>query len=279
MNNPALPKVTFPNGQSVCALGQGTWKMGRAPTQRHNEITALRHGLELGLDLIDTAEMYNNEDLVGEAIRPYRDKAFLVSKVLPKNASYEGTKLACEQSLKRLGTDYIDLYLLHWKGDIPFAETVRAMSQLQQEGKIRQWGVSNIDNNDLEQIRSLPHGQDCAVDQLLYNLVVRDAELEVIPWCQEHHTPIIAHTPIGRSRMLCNPKLNAVAKRLQVTPSQLALAWIISHPQIMTITKAGNIAHVDENFGCLCIKLSADDLKDLDELFPVPNYRLPIQKW
>lgn len=253
--------------------------MGHDASCRQEEIKALRYGLERGLELIDTAEMYENEELVGEAIKPYRAQTFLVSKVLPNNASFKGTKLACEHSLKRLGTDYIDLYLLHWKGPYPFAETVRAMSQLQQEGKIRQWGVSNIDIDDMQQIVSLPQGQGCATNQILYNLTAREPDFALIEWCMEHRIPIMAHTPTGRGQLLSNPKLHTVAQRLKVTPSQLALAWIINHPQIMAITKSSNIAHIDENFGSLAIKLNAEDLQELDRYFPAPTCKKPIQLW
>ena len=183
MKKTERPIITFPNGQTVCPLGQGTWKMGQSAARRHEEIRALQHGIELGMNLVDTAEMYDNEELVGEAVRDCREKVLLVSKVLPSNASYRGTKLACERSLLKLGTEYIDLYLLHWKGRHPYEETVRAMTELQQEGKIRLWGVSNMDTADMERIVSLSGGSGCATDQVLYNLGDRGIEFDLMPWC------------------------------------------------------------------------------------------------
>ena len=179
MKKTERPIITFPNGQTVCPLGQGTWKMGQSAARRHEEIRALQHGIELGMNLVDTAEMYDNEELVGEAVRDCREKVLLVSKVLPSNASYRGTKLACERSLLKLGTEYIDLYLLHWKGRHPYEETVRAMTELQQEGKIRLWGVSNMDTADMERIVSLSGGSGCATDQVLYNLGDRGIEFDL----------------------------------------------------------------------------------------------------
>lgn len=188
MKTSERPATAFPNGQIVCPLGQGTWKMGQSAARRQEEIRALRHGIELGMNLVDTAEMYDNEELVGEAVRPYRERVFLVSKVLPDNASYRCTKLACERSLQRLGTEYIDLYLLHWKGRHPYEETVRAMTELQQEGKIRMWGVSNLDTADMERIVSLPGGNGCATDQVLYNLGDRGVEFDLVPLvCRSQH--------------------------------------------------------------------------------------------
>ena len=187
MKKTERPIITFPNGQTVCPLGQGTWKMGQSAARRHEEIRALQHGIELGMNLVDTAEMYDNEELVGEAVRDCREKVLLVSKVLPSNASYRGTKLACERSLLKLGTEYIDLYLLHWKGRHPYEETVRAMTELQQEGKIRLWGVSNMDTADMERIVSLSGGSGCATDQVLYNLGDRGIEFDLMP-CHTQHS-------------------------------------------------------------------------------------------
>lgn len=279
MTQNTLPQVTFPNGQSVCALGQGTWKMGQSRHKQTEEIQALRHGIELGLNLVDTAEMYDNEELVGEAIHPYRDQVFLVSKVLPSNASYTGTKAACERSLRRLGTDYIDLYLLHWQGRYPYAETVRALHELQQEGKIRQWGVSNIDTADMEQIISLPDGKECATNQVLYNLTARGVEFDLIPWCNAHHMPLMAYSPVGEGRLLRHPKLIAMAQKYEASPAQIALAWTIRQSGIIAIPKAGSVAHVDDNFRCLSLSLSPADLQELDASFPAPSRKIPLAGW
>lgn len=276
MTNTTLPQVTFPNGQSVCALGQGTWKMGQLRQKQTEEIQALRHGIKLGLTLIDTAELYNNEELVGEAIHPYRDQVFLVSKVLPSNASYNGTKAACERSLKRLGTDYIDLYLLHWQGRYPYAETVRALHELQQNKKIRMWGVSNIDTEDMNQILSLPYGKECATNQVLYNLKSRGVEFDLIPWCNAHHMPLMAYSPVGEGQLLDHPKLITMAQKHKATPAQIALAWTIRHSGVIAIPKAGTVAHVDDNFRSLTLNLSNDDLHDLDSTFPAPTHKIPL---
>lgn len=189
--------VLFKNGRRVCPIGQGTYLMGR---RRSEEVRALRRSVELGMEVIDTAEMYGTEDLVGEAVRGCREKAFLVSKVLPENADYAGTKRACEGSLRRLGTDYIDLYLLHWKGSFPISETVRAMAELKREGKILQWGMSNLDVGDMRGVLSLPDGGDCAADQVLYNMESRGAEYDLIPWCARRGIPIMGVYPFrGRN--------------------------------------------------------------------------------
>lgn len=268
--------ITFRSGQRICPLGQGTYRMGH---RRSEEIQALRRGIELGLTLIDTAEMYGNEDLVGEAVRPCRDKAFIVSKVLPGNASYEGTKRACERSLRRLGTDYIDLYLLHWIGRYPFAETVRALVELRQEGKIRDWGMSNLDVADMERILSLPHGEDCAADQVLYNLRDRGVEFDLIPWCEARHIPVMAYTPLGDGRLRAHKTLTEIARRHDATPTQVMLAWIMCTPNVIAIPKAGSVAHVEENVRSLDLVLMDEDLRDIDAAFPAPTRKIPLAGW
>lgn len=273
------PIIAFPNGQTVCPLGQGTWKIGQSAARRDEEKQALRHGIELGMNLVDTAEMYDNEELVGEVIRDCRKKVFLTSKVLPNNASYQGTKLACERSLRRLGTEYIDLYLLHWKGDHPYEETVRAMTELQQEGKICMWGVSNLDIADMERIISLPGGNGCTTDQVLYNLDDRGVEFDLVPWCADHRMPIMAYSPIGEGRLLRHRTLAEIAGRHNASPAQIALAWTMRKPGIIAIPKAGNIAHVEENFRSLSIKLTDEDLHDLDTAFPRPTRKIPLAGW
>lgn len=268
--------ITFPDGRQVCPLGQGTYQMGR---RRSEEIQALRRGIDLGLTLIDTAEMYGTEDLVGEAVRDCRDKAFIVSKVLPGNASYEGTKRACERSLMRLGTDYIDLYLLHWIGHYPFSETVRALVELQQEGKIRQWGMSNLDVADMEHILSLPHGKECAADQVLYNLRDRGIEYDLIPWCGRYGIPVMAYTPLGEGRLRNHKMLVEIARRHDATPTQIMLAWVMRTWNVIAIPKASSIAHVEENARSLDLELTEDDLKEIDKVFPAPTHKIHLAGW
>ena len=268
--------ITFRNGQQVCPLGHGTYQMGR---RRNEEIQALRRGIDMGLTLIDTAEMYNTEDIVGEAVRGCRDKAFIVSKVLPSNASYEGTKRACERSLKRLATDYIDLYLLHWIGRYPFAETVGALVELQREGKIRQWGMSNLDVADMEHIISLPHGIDCAADQVLYNLNDRGIEFDLIPWCERHLIPIMAYTPLGEGRLRNNHVLAEIAHRHNATPTQIMLAWTMRTQNVIAIPKASSVTHVEENAHSLEIALTEEDIRDIDKAFPAPAQKIPLAGW
>lgn len=268
--------ITFRNGRQVCPLGQGTYQMGR---RRSEEIKALRRGIDLGLTVIDTAEMYGTEELVGEAVRGCRDKAFIVSKVLPGNASYEGTKRACERSLRRLGTDYIDLYLLHWIGSYPFAETVRAMMELQQEGKILQWGMSNLDVADMEHILSLPHGRECAANQVLYNLKERGIEYDLVPWSEQHAIPIMAYTPLGEGRLRNHRTLVSIANRHNATPSQIMLSWTMRTSNDIAIPKAGSIAHVEENAHSLDVVLTEEDLKEIDAAFPAPTQKIPLAGW
>lgn len=269
-------RVTFPNGQQVTSLGQGTYQMGR---RRQEEIKALRRGIDLGLTLIDTAEMYGTEELVGEAVRPCRDRVFIVSKVLPSHASYTGTKRACERSLQRLGTDYIDLYLLHWIGSYPFSETVRALAELQQEGKIRQWGMSNLDVDDMEHILSLPHGKDCAADQVLYNLCDRGIEYDLMPWSKQHTLPLMAYTPLGEGRLRNHPALQEIAHRHDATPTQVMLAWVMRTAGVIAIPKAGCVAHVEENARSLELILTDEDFGEIDKAFPPPTRKIRLVGW
>lgn len=268
--------ITFNNGQQVCRLGQGTYQMGR----RHGEeIKSLQRGIDLGMTLIDTAEMYGNEGLVGEAIKGRREKTFIVSKVLPSNASYEGTKRACERSLKKLSTDRIDLYLLHWIGHYPFSETVRAMAELKREGKILNWGMSNLDVADMEHIVSLPNGKDCAANQVLYNMKNRGIEFDLIPWSKRHNIPIMAYTPLGEGRLRVNRTLAEIAQKHNASATQIMLAWVIRNPGIIAIPKASSIAHVEENFHSLSISLTEDDMRDIDSAFPAPTHKIHLAGW
>lgn len=280
MPQPADRTVPLPSGEVVPALGQGSWGMGDDPRQREAEAAALRLGLDLGLTLIDAAEMYADgaaEEVVGEAIAGRRDEVFLVSKVMPQNASRRGTIAACERSLRRLGTDRLDLYLLHWRGGSPLAETVEAFATLQREGKIRYWGVSNLDPDDMRELLRAAGGAAVATDQVLYNLTRRGIEFDLLPWCRERGIPIMAYSPIEQGRMLAHPALRAVAERRDATPAQVALAWLLRQEGIIAIPKASNAGHVRENHAALALHLTAEDLTDLDRAFPPPTRPQPLE--
>lgn len=271
--------VTFSNNQQVLALGQGTWNMGTSPHKRAEELNALRAGIDLGMQVIDTAEMYNNEAFVGEAIEGLREKVFLVSKVLPSNASRRGTISACKNSLRKLRTDYLDLYLLHWSGSNPFEHTVEAMLQLQQEGKIKQWGVSNMDVHRMEQFFAIPGGNTCATNQVAYNIKTRGIEYDLIPWLAEKQIPLMAYSPVGEGSLVQNKVLKEIAQRHNATPTQIALAWVMRNPGIIAIPKAGSVKHVEENFRSLEIELTVADLNDIDKVFPPPTRKMPFVGW
>ncbi|SFO27631.1 Aldo/keto reductase [Cohaesibacter marisflavi] len=269
-----MKTVTFAHQDVVPALGQGTWYMGDDPSRKADEVASLRRGVELGMTLIDTAEMYGSgksERVVGEAIAPIRDDVFLVSKVLPFNASHEGTLEACKASLSRLGTDRLDLYLLHWPGPHPLEETIAAFEELQQAGKIRHWGVSNFDPNDMTELMSTQGGEQVATNQVLYNLTRRGIEWDLLPQSQEDGLPIMAYSPIEQARLLSRPELKSLASDLDLTPAQLALAWVIRKSGIVAIPKAGTVAHVEENARTLEIDLTDETLSELDRLFPPPT--------
>lgn len=272
--------ITFPNGVKVPSLGQGTWYMGENPTKKEEEIRAIRTGVELGMTVIDTAEMYGDglsEKLIGEAINGLRDDVFLISKVFPWNANLSGTIKACENSLRRLNTDHLDLYLLHWSGSYPIEETVEAMMRLQQSGKILQWGVSNMDVAEMEDFMNVPSGKNCATDEILYNLTRRGVEYDLLPWCESHSIPVIAYSPIEQGRLLGNPTLNKIAKTHSATPAQIALAWVLRNPNILAIPKASSEKHVKENFGSLSINLTAEDIALLDKAFSTPKRKIPLE--
>jgi diketogulonate reductase-like aldo/keto reductase len=271
-----LPTVTLPDGERVPALGQGTWHMGESRRRAEDEAKAVRLGIELGMTLIDTAEMYGNggaEEMLAPAIRGVRDKLFIVSKVLPYNASKKGTITACEKSLKRLETDRIDLYLLHWRGSAPFAETLEAFAQLQREGKIRHHGVSNLDRAEIGEWSRLPGGDKVATDQILYNLSRRGPEWDLIPWCRERHIPVMAYTPLGQGSMLKNPALAEIARRHGASPARVALAWLLAQGQTIIIPKASNLEHVRDNRAALDLALTPEDFAALDRAFPPPEGR------
>ena len=275
-----MKTVWLPSGEELPALGQGTWYMGDQRDTRTEEISTLQLGLDLGLKLIDTAEMYGDgkaEELVGEAIAGRRDQAFLVSKVYPHNASRKGAIAACERSLKRLRTDRIDLYLLHWRGNIPFSETLEGFLALQKAGKIRRYGVSNMDLDDMQELFSLPGGEAVATNQLLYNLTRRGIEWDLLPWLRGKRVPVMAYSPIEQSRLLCNPKLIDFTQRHGMTPVQAALAWLMAKGDVIAIPKTGRRERVKENLGALEHELSAAQLAELDRLFPPPKAPVPLE--
>jgi diketogulonate reductase-like aldo/keto reductase len=252
----------------------GTWYMGDDARRRGDEIAALRAGLDLGATLIDTAEMYGEgkaESLVGEAIAGRRDEVFVVSKVYPHNATRKGAVAACERSLKRLKTDRIDLYLLHWRGSVPFAETLEAFTRLQAAGKIRHFGVSNLDRGDMEEFWGAPGGQGVQTDQLLYNLTRRGIEWDLLPWLRERRIPVMAYSPIEQSRLVRERKLVGFAKANGMTPAQAALAWLLAKDDVIAIPKSASVQRVTENVAAAGMKLSAAQLAELDRLFPPPK--------
>jgi diketogulonate reductase-like aldo/keto reductase len=271
--------IRFPDSTTVPSLGQGSWMMAERPDKRAGEIAALREGIDLGLTLIDTAEMYADgasEELVGEAIADIRDQVFLVSKAYPQNASRDRLSKACEASLKRLGTDRLDLYLLHWRGRVPLAETVEAMERLVVDGKILRWGVSNLDTDDMAELVG-NGGAACATDQILYNLTRRGPERDLLPWLSNHRMPAIAYSPVEQGNLVDDRKLVALAAKIGATPAQVALAWTMRAGNVIAIPKAGSVAHVRENRAAAELGLTPDDLAALDAAFPRPQKHVPLE--
>ena len=271
--------VTFPDAEQAPALGQGTWMMGERRDRRAEEIRALQEGVDLGLTLIDTAEMYGDgaaESLIGEALADRRDELFLVSKAYPQNASRGKLAGACEASLRRLRTDRLDLYLLHWRGTIALAETVEAMEALRARGLIRRWGVSNLDVDDMAELVA-SGGGGCATDQILYNLLRRGPEHDLLPWLAERATPAMAYSPVEQGRLIAHPTLVSIAETIGNTPAQIALAWVLRRGGVIAIPKAGSVAHVRENRAAADLALSSDDLAALDAAFPPPRERRPLE--
>lgn len=276
--------VTLPDGREVRTLGQGTWRMGDDDSKRKAEIEALQTGLDCGLHVIDTAEMYGEgkaESLVGEAIRDRRDDVFLVSKVYPHNAGGDKLVQACDATLERLGTDYLDLYLLHWRGDIPLEETVDGLEQLKADGKIRAWGVSNFDVDDMKELLALPNGKHCAVNQVLYHLGSRGIEHDLLPFHEEQGIPVMAYSPLAegsdvKEKIFNDETVNRIAEAYSATPAQILLAWTTRSGNVIAIPKAGQAAHVEENGAAMLLNLSEDDLDALDEAFPPPNGKEPL---
>ena len=271
--------ISFPDGAELPALGQGTWMMGEQRDRRADELAALREGIELGMTLIDTAEMYGDgaaEELVGEVVAGMRDRVFLVSKAYPQNATRDRLPKACEASLRRLGTDHLDLYLLHWRGSVPLAETVEAMERLRESGRIARWGVSNLDVGDMAELVAAG-GSACQTDQILFNLTRRGAQHALIPWLSAHRMPVMAYSPVEQGRLLAHPSLVEIADARCATPAQIALAWLLALAGTIAIPKASSLAHVRENREAAELELTEDELRRLDTLFPRPRKASPLE--
>ncbi|HAU5562227.1 TPA: aldo/keto reductase [Serratia fonticola] len=276
-----MKTIQFREEPALPAIGQGTWYMGENAALRRQEVSALQAGLDLGLQLIDTAEMYAEggaEEVVGEALRGRRHQAWLVSKVYPWNAGEVDAIEACERSLKRLETDYLDLYLLHWRGNVPLEETIHAMETLQQQGKIRHWGVSNFDTDDLQELWSEPGGENCSTNQVLYHLASRGIEYDLLAACQQRDMPIMAYCPLAqagrlRQSLFEDPHLHQIAQQKGISVAQLLLAWVIRRPGMIAIPKASSQQHVAENAAALDLHLSVEELAIIDRAFPAPQHK------
>lgn len=276
--------INFAGFDALPVIGQGTWYMGEIASQRAAEITALQAGLDCGLRLIDTAEMYADggaEEVVGEALRGRREQALLVSKVYPWNAGEVDAIDACERSLRRLQTDYLDLYLLHWRGNIPLEETLRAMERLQQQGKIRYWGVSNFDNEDMAELWDEPDGNQCATNQVLYHLASRGIESDLLPACQQRGMPVMAYCPLAqagrlRESLFSDPCLTQIAQQKGISVAQLLLAWVVRQQGVIAIPKASSVAHVQDNAAALGVILTDEELASIDRVWPAPQHRVPL---
>jgi diketogulonate reductase-like aldo/keto reductase len=272
--NQTVRSVTLHDGERVPALGQGTWHMGEDRRRAAEEAASIRLGIDLGMTLIDTAEMYGSggaEEVIARAAKGIRDNLFIVSKVYPHNGSRTGVVAACERSLKRLATDRIDLYLLHWRGSVPLAETLEGFQRLERDGKIRYHGVSNFDRADMAEWAALQGGDTVAANQVLYNLSRRGPEWDLVPWCREHRVAIMAYTPLGQGRMLGTPVLAEIGRRRNATAAQIALAWLLHQEETIVIPKASRAEHVRENQGALDVALTEEDLAALDRAFPPPG--------
>jgi diketogulonate reductase-like aldo/keto reductase len=279
MTAQTIRAVSLPNGTALPALGMGTWYLGERPDQHDIQLSALRTGIEIGLTLIDTAEMYGDgaaEELVGRAIAGRRDSVYLVSKVLPSNATRRGTVEACRRSLQRLGTDHLDMYLLHWRGRVPLAETVAAFEELVQDGSIGCWGVSNLDAPDLDELLAVPGGNRVQTNQVLYNLARRGPEYDLVPMCHQLGIPLMAYSPVDHGRLLEHPAVLDMARDKGVTAAQLAIAWVLRLPDVFAVAKASTRAHVIENRAATEISFSQAELDLLDRLFPPPVRKVPL---
>ncbi|MDP2007503.1 MAG: aldo/keto reductase [Rubrivivax sp.] len=279
------PRVSFPSGEQWPALGLGTWRFGEQPERRSAELASLRQALEMGWRVIDTAEMYGDggaETLTGVALAGAqragiaRGELFVVSKALPEHASARGLQSACEASLRRLQLDSIDLYLLHWRGAVPLADTVRGFEQLQRRGLIRLWGVSNFDLDDMRELGAVPGGKACATNQVYYSLSQRGVEHDLLPWQHVQQMPLMAYSPFDQGELVDHPHLRPVAERHRATPAQVALAWLLRQPGVMAIPKAGNAVHLRHNWAAQQLRLTPDDLAELDRHFAPPSGRQPL---
>ena len=271
-----MKKIKIPNGVEVNNLGQGTWHMGQNSSQYKQEVEALQYGMDLGMTLLDTAEMYHDAELVvGDAIKGRRDEAFIVSKVLPSNASKKGTIAACEKSLKRMKIECIDLYLLHWMGSFPLDETLDAFLTLIDQGKIKHYGVSNLDISEMEALWSLPGGDSMATNQVLYNLNQRGIEWDLLPWCRDRKMPIMAYSPLNQGS-INSPVLEDMGKKYGVNKFQIALSWVLMQQDIIVIPKSSSQQHIDQNFAALSIQLDEKDKQELDGFFPAPRGPAPL---
>jgi diketogulonate reductase-like aldo/keto reductase len=276
----AVRTIPLPSGEAVPVLGQGTWRMGEQSKRRGEEIAALRLGLDFGMTLIDTAEMYADggaEKVVGEAIAGRRAEVFLVSKVLPHHATRRSTVAACHASLKRLRAEQLDLYLLHWREKVPLAETLEGFDTLIRSGDIRYWGVSNFDVDDMQELTGLAGGTAVATDQVLYNPARRGIEFDLLPWCRDRQIPVMAYSPINQARLLDHPGVARIARTRGATPAQVALAWVLRQPGVLAIPKATQLDHVRHNRAALDIHLTREDLIELDREFPPPGKKVPLE--
>jgi len=275
-----IASVTLPGGERIPKLGQGTWEMGEHPSRRKAEIEAVRGGVELGMTLVDTAEMYGEgatELLLGEALHGLRDDVFLVSKVYPHNASRRGVQRACEQSLKRLKTDRIDLYLLHWRGSVPLDETVAGFEALRRDGKIRHWGVSNFDVDDMQELVDVAGGDACATNQILYNVARRGAEFDLLPWSAAHRMPVMAYSPVDHARLPRRSPLDDIAHAHGVSVYRVAMAWVLGQSGVCAIPKAARVEHVRDNRAALDLVLGTEDHAALDAYFKPPRSKRPLE--
>jgi len=276
-----LPAATpHGTGEQIPALGQGTWEMGDSARTRNAEIAALKTGVDLGMTVIDTAEMYGegeSEKLIADALKDRRDELFIVSKVYPHNGSESGVKAACERSLKRLQTDRIDLYLLHWRGGEDLEGVIGGFKTLKAQGKIRHWGVSNFDTEDMVELFALENGNRCATNQILYNVARRGPEFELLPWLRERNMPAMAYSPVDHARLPKHSVLDDIAKARGLSAMQVALAWVLQQPQVIAIPKAGTVAHVIENAAARDVNLSTEELSLIDTQFKPPKAKRPLE--
>jgi len=274
-----MKTLSLRSGREIPILGQGTWRMGEKASEKQAEIKALRLGIDLGMTLIDTAEMYGEggaEKITGEAISGRRQEVYLVSKFYPYNASYKGLIAACDRSLARLKTDHLDLYLLHWRGSVPLSETLMGLQHLKQIGKILDYGVSNFDTSDMKEAESLPGGRNIVANQVLYNLMRRGIEWDLLPWSKKQKIPLMAYSPVEQRAFIGNSKLDDIAAKHNVTSTQIALSWLLHQDNVISIPKAVNPEHIKQNRAAWDIKLMPEDLQKLDRAFNPPSRKMSL---